>query len=441
MYSLKGLSGKSAQKALRHGGLVWEDLISRLNRFGMKKKKIFICGVLCMLVAVTLRMEAFATNMSSITSESIKQKEEQISQAEKEKEILKNNLSNLQQIKKELETEKKNLKNYVAQLDKNLTQIEDNIAALKVQISAKEAEIAQTQEELAAALEKEENQKESMIARIKLMYEKSGTYMTELFLRSEGFGDFLNRADYMERVMSYDKQQWNQFKENRQLIELCKQELELEKQLLDQAKANVEIEQDNLEQLIALKQQDIVSYETDIGNKEQAIKEYEEEIAAQNAEIEALEAAIAEEKKKIIASNGIVLSYDGGVFKFPLASYTRISDDYGMRIHPTLGVQQFHNGVDFAAPKGTAIYAAYDGVVVAATYSATMGNYVMIDHGDGLYTIYMHASALYVKKDDIVARGETIAAVGSTGRSTGNHLHFSVRKDGAYVSPWNYLSE
>ena len=195
------------------------------------------------------------------------------------------------------------------------------------------------------------------------------------------------------------------------------------------------------EKQIAQKEQDIIAYETDINNKESAIKEYQEEIKAQDEEIEALEAAIAEEKKKILESSGDILTYDGGVFKFPLASYTRVSDDYGMRIHPTLGVPQFHNGVDFASPKGTAIYAAYDGKVVAASYSSTMGNYVMIDHGDQLYTIYMHASALYVKKDAIVVRGETIAAVGSTGRSTGNHLHFSVRKDGAYVSPWNYLSQ
>lgn len=196
-----------------------------------------------------------------------------------------------------------------------------------------------------------------------------------------------------------------------------------------------------MEDLIDQKSRDIVSYETDINNKANAIKEYEAEIKAQEEEIAALEAAIAEEKKRIIASNGKVLTYDGGMFKFPLASYTRISDEYGMRIHPTLGVEQFHNGVDFASPKGTAIYAAYDGVVVAATYSGTMGNYVMIDHGDGLYTIYMHASALYVEKDDIVVRGETIAAVGSTGRSTGNHLHFSVRLNGEYTSPWNYLKE
>lgn len=407
----------------------------------MKKKGCIICLILVLIFAATDNIDSKATTMSSITSDSIKEKEQQISQAQKEKEALQNNLSDLKKIKKELEAQKKNLKNYVAQLDENLAQIEKNVAELKVKIQNKETEIAQSEAELAVALERENNQKESMIARIRLMYEQSDSYMTEMLLQAESFGDFLNKADYMERVVTYDKQQWNSFQENRQLIELCKQQLELEKQLLDQAKLNVEIEQDNLEQLIAQKEQDIIAYETDINNKESAIKEYQEEIKAQDEEIEALEAAIAEEKKKILESSGDILTYDGGVFKFPLASYTRVSDDYGMRIHPTLGVPQFHNGVDFASPKGTAIYAAYDGKVVAASYSSTMGNYVMIDHGDQLYTIYMHASALYVKKDAIVVRGETIAAVGSTGRSTGNHLHFSVRKDGAYVSPWNYLSQ
>ena len=92
-----------------------------------------------------------------------------------------------------------------------------------------------------------------------------------------------------------------------------------------------------------------------------------------------------------------------------------------------------------AAPSGSSILAAADGTVVAATYNATMGNYVMIDHGNGLYTIYMHASALYVSSGQSVSAGSTIAAVGSTGRSTGAHLHFSVRQNGSYVSPWNYL--
>ena len=201
----------------------------------------------------------------------------------------------------------------------------------------------------------------------------------------------------------------------------------------------MEQEEQNVEVLIAKKTQDLEEYSTSINSKEAAIREYEDMIAKQNAEIESLERAIAEEKKAMLAANGAVLTYDGGTFKFPLATYTRVSDDYGLRMHPILRVEQYHNGVDFAAPAGTPIFAAYSGNVVAASYSDTMGNYVMIDHGDNLYTIYMHASALYVSKGDVVAAGETIAAVGTTGRSTGNHLHFGVRKDGAYVSPWLYL--
>lgn len=405
----------------------------------MKRKGIFICVITAVLLTAVTNVDSTATQLSSITSDSIKEKEEQISQAQKEKETMKNNLSDLQKIKKELETQKNNLKKYVEQLDQNLAQIEQNVSELKVKIENKEQEIAQSEAELEAALSREENQKDSMISRIRLMYEQKDSYMTDMLLKSESFGDFLNMADYMERVVSYDKQQWNEFQENRELVELCKQQLELEKQLLDQAKANVEIEQENLEKLIEQKHEDLWAYENDISNKANIIKEYEEEIKAQEEEIKALEQAIAEEKKKLLAEN--MLKYDGGKFKFPLASYTRVSCEYGDRIHPILKVPQFHNGVDFAAPKGTAIYAAYDGKVVAATYSSTMGNYVMIDHGDGLYTIYMHASKLYVKKDAIVVRGETIAAVGSTGRSTGNHLHFSVRLNGKYVSPWNYISK
>ena len=394
-----------------------------------KKKKSFLCLALCLILtasSATYGLRVNATSMSSITSDSIREKQDQISQAQKERETMKSNLSNLEKIKKDLETQKSNLKNYVAQLDRNLSEIEQNIAELKSKITAKEEEITQTQAELDAALEQEENQKNAMIRRIRIMYERGDSYIVDMMLKAESFSDFLNRADFME---------------NRKYMELCKQELEEEKAILDEAKAGVEQEQANMEALIDQKNRDIVAYESDISNKEQAIKEYKQSIADQDAEIAALEAAIAAEKKKILEASGTVLTYDGGVFKFPLASYTRVSDDYGNRIHPTLGIEQFHNGVDFAAPKGTAIYAAYDGQVVAATYSNTMGNYVMIDHGGGLYTIYMHASALYVSKDDIVVRGETIAAVGSTGRSTGNHLHFSVRKDGAYTSPWNYISQ
>ena len=123
---------------------------------------------------------------------------------------------------------------------------------------------------------------------------------------------------------------------------------------------------------------------------------------------------------------------------FPMKNHT-VTSPFGIRTHPITGIQKFHNGIDMAAPGGSAILAAYDGKVVAADYNSSMGNYIMIDHGDSLYTIYMHASALYVSSGQSVSAGSTIAAVGSTGRSTGAHLHFSVRQNGSYVSPWNYL--
>ncbi|MBQ4537830.1 MAG: peptidoglycan DD-metalloendopeptidase family protein [Lachnospiraceae bacterium] len=378
---------------------------------------------------------------SSITSDSIKDKEQQISKAEQEKQNLQSGLSNLKEMKEELEEKKDNLKDYVETLDGNLADIEDRITSLNNRIEEKKQEIAKTEKELESAQEQEKNQKEYMTKRIRMMYEKGDSYILDTLLQANGFQDFLNRADFIEQIVSYDHQKWEEYKTNREYIELCKQELDLEKEILDMSMYNVGIEQENMENLIEQKNQDITKYESDINTKEAAIKEYEADIAEQDEIIRTLEAAIAEEKRQILANNGTVLKYDGGMFKFPLASYTRMSDDYGWRIHPTLGVEKFHNGVDWAAPKGTAIYAAYDGKVVAATYSASMGNYVMIDHGDDLYTIYMHASALYVSKGDIVVRGDTIAAVGTTGRSTGNHLHFGVRKDGEYVSPWKYLSE
>ena len=369
------------------------------------------------------------------------EKEEEISQIKEQKEGLKDGLSNLQEIKKNLELQKDDLKNYVRELDGNLQKIEASIAELKAQIGAKEAEISEAQAQLETARKQEEDQQEAMAAHIRLTYESGDPSVADLLLGARSLGEFLNRMDYMEKMVASDVQMWEDYKAAKEYVELCKEGLELEKEILDETKENVEIEQKNLEELIAQKNRDIISYETDISNKEEAIRQYEEEIRAQEEEIRLLEAAVAEERRQLIASSGSALTYDGGTFKFPLASYTRVSDDYGMRMHPTLGVEQFHNGVDFAAATGTAIFAAYDGKVAAAAYSPTMGNYVMIDHGDGLATIYMHASALYVSKGDVVAKGDTIAAVGSTGRSTGSHLHFSVRLNGSYVSPWGYLSQ
>lgn len=406
----------------------------------MKKHKILAAMLACVMLVMAFPASGSATTFSDVTSDSIKDKENQISQAEDEKEKLQGMLTDIKKIKEQLEGQKSNLKTYVAELDKNLTAIQEKIAELEAMITEKQKEIETTQAELDAALITEENQYESMKTRIQMMYEQGDTYYMDLLFGGNGFADMLNRLDYVEQLSRYDQEKLNEYVMNRELIEYCKMQLDAEKAVLDEAKVGVEAEKAALETLIEEKKNKLTEFENDIKNKQQAIREYEEDIAAQTQLIEDLEAAVLEERKQILEQNGLVLEYDGGAFKFPLAKYTKMTSDYGMRRHPILGVNQFHNGVDLASPMGTAIYAAYDGVVVAAAYNASMGNYVMINHGGGLYTVYMHASKLYVSKDDIVARGETIAAVGSTGRSTGPHLHFSVRLNGEYVSPWNYIS-
>ena len=354
--------------------------------------------------------------------------------------ILQQGLSDVQKLVKELEASKENLATYVVELDGKLNTIQEKIEELQGLIDTKEEEIETTTMQLKEAVATEEAQYEAMKMRIKFMYERGESFYLEMILSADSFGEILNKADYVEQLSQYDREQLQKFQQTRQAVEECKALLEEQKATLAEAQTALENEQSSVQTLIATKEKEIRAYENDIDNKEAAIKEYEAEIAAQNAEIAELERQVAEEKKRLAAANKSAIIYDGGQFKWPAPAYTRISDDYGNRIHPILKVPQFHNGIDMAAPGGSPILAAYDGEVVAATYNGSMGNYVMIDHGGGLYTIYMHASALYVSKGQVVTKGQKIAAVGTTGRSTGNHLHFSVRLNGSYVNPWNYLS-
>ena len=126
---------------------------------------------------------------------------------------------------------------------------------------------------------------------------------------------------------------------------------------------------------------------------------------------------------------------------WPLPGYSTVSSDFGYRSDPFTGKQSYHSGIDIPAPAGTRIVAAASGQVAWANYSTTAGNWIGIDHGNGVYTVYMHCSALIVSAGQNVSAGDVIGLVGTTGSSTGNHLHFSVRLNGAYVSPWNYVSK
>ncbi|NDO50770.1 peptidoglycan DD-metalloendopeptidase family protein [Lachnospiraceae bacterium MD335] len=371
--------------------------------------------------------------------QSIAQKQKEIEETQSQRKQLEGGLTDVKQIISSLETSKSNLAAYVKQLDTELTAAQTRITELTDMISEKESEIVQTKAELEEALEREASQYDAMKLRIQNMYERGTDFYFEAIFSAASFGDMLNRADYVEKITESDRKILDNFRTTREYVEVCKAQLEEEQELLEKAKVKVEQEQESLETLISEKQTEINAFQADINDKEAVLREYEAEIAARNAEIKALEDAVKAEQAALEAASNPKRKYDGGMFAWPAPSYTRISDDYGDRMHPTLGIKRFHNGVDMAAPGGSPILAAYNGTVVAAAYNASMGNYIMIDHGDNLFTIYMHASALYVSKGAEVVKGQKIAAVGTTGRSTGNHLHFSVRLNGNYVNPWGYL--
>ncbi len=407
----------------------------------MIRTKRWLGFLLAAMMLVLTPCSVIADTTESL-NEQIESDSAALHDAQDEKAKLQNNLEAAQALKKSLQEAKDELAGHVVELDNEMSQVTMKLFEVEQLLETKEAEHKQTEIRLAEAKENIEKQYEDMKIRIQFMYEHGSMSFLEILLSCSSFSEMLNKAEYIEQVSAYDRQMLDQYEETKVRVEALEKELSDQKQILKTVRADVQKQQDEMQGLIDEKQEEIKEYQTDIANKEKAIKEYEDMIAAQDDIISALEASVAAAKKKrdqLGVSGNDAGSYSGGAFCWPAPSYTRISDDYGWRTHPILGVQQFHNGVDMAAPSSSPILAAADGEVVAATYNATMGNYVMIDHGGGLFTIYMHASALYVSSGSVVSKGEEIAAVGSTGRSTGPHLHFSVRLNGQYVSPWNYL--
>lgn len=416
----------------------------------MKKLLKPISVIMCFIMLWSAPSIVYATAADTETDENEEKREalenskQDLQNAQDERRSMEGTLSNIKKQQAQLEEAKNDLSDYVVELDGELMFIQGTLSELDVKIAEKELEIVQIEQELKEAEANEKDQYAAMEQRIKFMYERGNSAYISLILDAENFSEMLNKAEYIEEISNYDRDMLKQYQETKEAVIFLKEQLEKEEELLQEAQEEVTQKEGEMSDLIEQKEKQIQNYETDINNKEKAIKEYEAEIAAQNATIAALEAQIAKAERELadVSGNDVgetPVYYGGGPFCWPAPSYTRISDDYGNRIHPTLGVPQFHNGVDMAAPNGSPILAAASGTVVAATYNSSMGNYIMINHGNGLYTIYMHASALYVSAGQTVTRGQKIGAVGSTGRSTGPHLHFSVRQNGSYVNPWNFL--
>ena len=410
-------------------------------------KKGLIClfgfGVAVMVAVAGLIVKGepvMAGSFSDITSDSIEAKKDEIANATTQQNNIKNSISDMKTIISGLKAKKSDLNKYIAEIDSTMSGLQSKITAFEELILQKEAEIVIKEQELEEALDKEMEQYDSMQKRIQYLYESGETNYLEAILQADSFSSMINRAEYVEQLAAYDNEMLHEYIMHREYIALCKEVVEQEKVTLDESKAAVEEEKANLETVRKQKAKDLAAYEDDIALTQASIKELEADLKYQTDLIASLEKEITDEQREILKANGITLGYDGSGFENPAPSYTVISSDFGWRRDPFSGLKAYHNGIDMAAKEGTPIVAAYSGIVGEASYNSSMGNYIYLEHGDGLRTIYLHASKLYVKKDDVVIKGEVIGAVGSTGRSTGPHLHFSVRLNGEYVSPWNYLN-
>ena len=374
------------------------------------------------------------------TQERIKLQQE-IKQATEEKEQLEKEQQDLSRILKNLRKEKKTISGFIEALDSEMVRVQDEMDTLSLQIADSSERLSILETELALEEEREKSQYEIMKRRIKYMYEKgNSSYFTILF-QSGSFTDFFNRAEYMKQITSYDSHMLANYMEVRQQTEetrgMVKAELSNQESMMQEK----EIQQDEIEQMLQEKTRQMDKYKKLLKKTRNSQEEKENELQKQEDEIEALFAKQREKEGTgaitIPASGKLKGKYN---LRWPLMVAGRISSEFGYRNSPTAGASTYHRGVDIAVPTGSYILAAQDGTVQLATYQSAAGNYVCISHGDGLYTYYMHCSKLLVSAGEKVKQGQVIAYSGSTGVSTGPHLHFGVNVGGEYIDPLTVVS-
>lgn len=350
----------------------------------------------------------------------------------------------------ELNSLKADVTAYVEKLDQNLTEIAGEIDRINGDIAAKEEQLRATTAELELARADAEEQYGDMKLRIRYMYEKGDTGFLELLLSSANLTEFFNRAEYVQKISEYDRRQLNRYEALCRDVKGKQQRLEQEKAELLSLRGEERAKQESVKALMAEKLKEIECYSAEIGDAQDELSSYSAQIAAQEEEIRAVEAAVKkreeEERARLEAQGGgegrsaAKKSLGDIRFTWPCPASSRVSSGFGRRSSPTRGASSYHQGIDIAAATGTAIVAAAEGDVVTASYSGSAGNYIMISHGGGVYSLYMHCSQLDVSTGQHVSAGQTIGKVGSTGISTGPHLHFGIRSGGQYLDPSSYVS-
>ena len=375
----------------------------------LKRKSRF-----AMIVAILL-MLTFAVETSLASAATLSQ--------------IRNNIKNKQQELNESKAKEKSLGDQVNSLEQQINSKQSDIDELEASISEAQAKLETLEEELAAAEEKVNTQNENLNARLRNMYKNGSVGFIDVLMDSGSFSEFLNNLSLVEKVYTSDQDVLEELQKAYDEIDAKKKEIETLQAELSESKATMEEQKSSLE--------------ADKASVEKKKSEIAADSAETQRELDKLEAD-AQALTSSIRNSGSSSSsskYNGGIMAWPVPSCHTVSSGYGGRIHPTTGKYKFHGGLDIPGSYGSAIVAANSGKVIwAGNRGDSYGNYVIIDHGGGVATLYGHSSKVLVSSGQSVSRGQRIANVGSTGRSTGPHCHFEVRINGSRVNPNPYVN-
>lgn len=387
-----------------------------------------------------------------------------IDKAKKEKEELEAKRKEAADRIAALEADKKSTEEYIQKVDEELSLAYAQMEELEERIALCADALDSAEMELDEAIITKENQYATMKARIKYMYENGETSFWELLTGSNSLEDLLNQVEYRSQIAKYDDNLLKRYEASCEEVKKKEESYALALVELNAEKEEQQLQIENLSLLVANKAAYMDELTASLGITEEQYFEFYEEIESKELQIADLEEKErkrveeeerkrkeeeerlrreAEERKKReeeLKKLGLTdeTSVDNMIWPFP--GDPNIYSYFGYRTSPITGQREYHSGIDIGGAYGADIVASLAGQVTKATWSAMNGNHVVIDHGNGVTTHYLHASKLLVKAGDYVKQGQVIMQCGSTGWSTAPHLHFTIRINGALVDPCDYVS-
>lgn len=305
-------------------------------------------------------------------------------------------------------------------LESNIRDTEAEILVLDGKIDDNKGMIAVASIELEAAKVALNNTNELLNERIRVMYKNGSVGYFEVLLESKNFEDLLVRVDMLQRIVHSDTDLILQMEEDQRNVEIKKADLETEQENLIALQNEMDTQKKKLENQVL-----IVAKEKELNENNQAYVEVQIDEINEDAN------KISEYIKEIESREKFV----GGVMSWPTPENKQITSFFGMRLHPILGINKMHTGIDISANTGSSVLSALEGTVIWSNWLGSYGKCIMVDHGGGITTVYAHLSTFEVSKGDQVNQNQLLARSGNTGNSTGPHLHFEVRVDGEYVNP------